>query len=146
FLQVAVKMEWMGEEPRPVDLSDEEPTVFKAYLQWLYTKQVPLETYTHARSDGQDEEAINDELLAQCYVLGEKLMDSKFQNAVLEVFINNERHWPSNRAICILYKGTGSSSPARKLMVDFWAWQAEPDWVRLDNLIKNREFVADYYV
>jgi len=33
FSKAALKPEWQGSEPRPVDLTDEDPATFKMYLQ-----------------------------------------------------------------------------------------------------------------
>jgi rhamnogalacturonyl hydrolase YesR len=53
--------------------------------------------------------------------------------------------YPGNPCIKIIYDGTASSSPARRLMVDFWTWQAGATWHGLDAVLEATcaEFVND---
>ncbi|KAF2242157.1 hypothetical protein BU26DRAFT_405911, partial [Trematosphaeria pertusa] len=108
FFRAASKPEWTGPSPKLVQLTDVDPAVFKAYMQWLYTKKV-------AQIDGLH--------LARCYVLGEKLMDVAFQNAVMDAILDRamrEDLYPSSGFTRIIFQGTTKSSPARKVLVDFW--------------------------
>jgi hypothetical protein len=137
FLQAALKPEWQGPEPRPVDLTDEDPTTFKMYLPWLYSGKVSLKPYTE-KSDTSISGC--SEAVARSSVLGAKLMASAFQNAVLMAFIDcleYDGYIPSHHAIRTIYKGTEAGSPARKLMVDFWVCEANDTWAResdIDNV------------
>jgi hypothetical protein len=99
---------------KPVDLSDEDADLVQDYCQWLYSRKLivkyPSRKKTHY-------------YLAKMYVFGEKLMDETFQNTVLDAIIAHSTHgYPPAEAIKVIYDGTSKGSPARDLMVDFWAY------------------------
>jgi hypothetical protein len=59
--------------------------------------------------------------LARAYVLGEKLIDAKFKNAIIDTFVAvgaKTRYNPIGECVDILYEGTPEGSPARKMVVD----------------------------
>jgi len=69
--------------------------------------------------------------MARSFVLGAKLLDCVFQNVVLKALIDSVECYnyvPSNAAVRIIYKGTSSGLPARKLLVDFWAVESDITW------------------
>jgi len=66
------------------------------------------------------------------YVLGEKTVDLEFQNAVIEAIMSRMRQsntLPSLNAVMIIYDdGTAEKSPARRLLVDGWAYAITSSW------------------
>jgi hypothetical protein len=59
--------------------------------------------------------------LARAYVLGEKPIDVKFKNAIIDTFVavgTAMGYNPIGERVDILYEGTPEGSPARKLVVD----------------------------
>jgi hypothetical protein len=113
FFKNATKPEWRTES-RPVDLSDEQPAIFKRYCQWLYTGFIAPGLLAESSSG----------CLAYMYVLGEKIVDHEFQNAVIQAIISDMDRMnvvPSLRTIKIIYDGTTEESAARRLLVDSWA-------------------------
>ncbi|KAK4960581.1 hypothetical protein LTR10_003477 [Elasticomyces elasticus] len=91
-------------------------------------------------------------LLAQLYCFGERMQDHRFQNAVVDAIIANVRdthrgklngrkasfkHYPSIQVVNLIYEGTPSGSPARRLMVNIYGSHCEPGWLE-DNV--NTEF------
>ena len=139
FFKNAMKPEWRANSKKPIGLSDEEPGNFESYVKWLYSRKV---TVTSPLVDRHIQ-------LARLYILGEKLVDDTFQNAVLIAMIDHavERDsLPPNEAINIIYSGTSSvSSPARRLMVDMFAYGCEEEWIKPGSLIEDTsvEFVDD---
>jgi len=74
FFANALKPEWCDQHgDKPIELEDEDPNKFAAYVQWLYTHQIDTKFDTMK--------------WATMYVLGEKLMDLEFQDDVLEVLM-----------------------------------------------------------
>ncbi|KAF2130162.1 hypothetical protein P153DRAFT_290245 [Dothidotthia symphoricarpi CBS 119687] len=142
FFKNATKAEWTDpDDPaKPIDLSDESPDTFEAYGHWLYSRKILAKeelgaTWNH---------------LAHLYVLGEKLMDKTFQDAVIDTMIGfngSKRTTPASDAIIIIYKGTPGGSPARRLMVDFYAYMATSNWsgLHLKNISEFRgtEFLEE---
>jgi hypothetical protein len=84
--------------------------------------------------------------LAKVYVLGEELMDVKFKNDVLDTIIATATeacYYPIGEAVAIIYEGTTTSSPGRRLMVDFLVEIAE-DSSRMDEFDNcPKEFLVD---
>lgn len=124
FFQRATKPEWRTDPLKPIDLSDEKPPFFEKYIQWLYTNTVPPNA---AATDPY-------KYLALMYVLGEKIMDQAFQDAILATMIEHcaaapsQHKYPCLDAINVIYDGTTDTSPARRLVVDFWAYNMTPNW------------------
>jgi hypothetical protein len=66
------------------------------------------------------------------YVLGEEMLDTYFQEAVISAIISNcSTHsiYPIGLQIDIIYRGTTATSPARKLLVDFFLHAGGKKWV-----------------
>jgi len=127
FFKFAMKPEWTSATSRIVDLTDEDPDVFEIYLHWLYFKTLST---IQGRPPSADMEYIE---LAQCYVLGEKLLDVKFKNAIMDALVEvleNEQKGtcilPGSWAIETIYEGTTEGSPARILLVAMWIGRAAP--------------------
>jgi len=139
FFKNAMKPRWRANSKKQIDLSDEEPEDFESYVNWLYSRKVAVTRPLVGRHIQ----------LARLYVLGERLVDETFQNAVLSAMIYHavERDsFPPEAAINIIYSGTGSaSSPARRLMVDMFVYACDEDWIITGSLIEETsvEFVDD---
>jgi hypothetical protein len=150
FLQNATKPEWTGPLPHPIDLTDENPKVFQAYLHWLYSRKVAAETrLANACGDASGYHLeLHYNLLVKSYLLGEKLMDSTYQNAVMEAITYGAAigcGFPGDECVRLVYKRTTASSPLRKLLVDFWVWMGFKKWIENGDVIKNtcKEFAND---
>ncbi|KAF1950264.1 hypothetical protein CC80DRAFT_496906 [Byssothecium circinans] len=138
FLRAALRPEWAGEGPRSIDLSDEEPEIFGIYAKWLYSKRVLFRSEESPRHQAWSN-------LAGAYVLGEKLMDSSFQNDIVDAFAGYFTSATlSYGAVKIIYRGTAANSPMRGLLVDYWLLEARETWAKED-LVKwtSAEFVTD---
>jgi hypothetical protein len=62
-----------------VRLPDDEPGIFSLYVHWLYWGTLPVicdKTGTPADSEHLD--------LVKAYVLGDKILDSTFQNTIID--------------------------------------------------------------
>jgi hypothetical protein len=124
---------------RAVTLLDEEAQTFRTYLHWLYTGNVD---HIIAGGNGTIE-------LSKAYVLGEKLIDPNFQNAVLDRIVQRtkgpEGRAPGPTAVSIIYDGTPEGSPARRLMVDFCSYCANGQWMNIERLSRHvpAEFMDD---
>jgi hypothetical protein len=87
-----------------------------------------VENYSHVvwiKIDGKTQ--------ANAYVFGEKILDQKYKHAVLETIAGVQRtapDFPCAEAFAIVYDGTPEGSPARRLLVDMYAYGAfdAPDW------------------
>ena len=117
FFQDALKPEWRTDLSKLIDLADAKPEEFAKYSQWLYTQTVSI----------PDLNATGWSIpLCRLYVLGERIMDAKFQDCVLGNLIDlytTKKKKISLEAIGTIYRGTLPSSPARRLMAEFCAVQ-----------------------
>jgi hypothetical protein len=138
FFQNVTKPEWTASTPRPIDLSDEDAKIFQFYVQWLYSGTVAIQTrFINNNSDAEGGlcEIVDKRSLIESYLLGEKLMDTTFQNAVMQGLIQcvtREESYPLNSVIKRAYKRTTPQSPLRRLLVDFWVWNGNSTWMSSD--------------
>lgn len=97
FFDNAMKPEWASSRPdaRVIDLSYEQPEVFQVYLHWLYFKILP--TVAEEEQRGLNQEHV---LLAKCYVMGDKLMNVDFKNAILSAVVDVNLNQPFYKAGC----------------------------------------------
>jgi len=137
-----MKPEWssLRSNPRIVDLPDDDAAAFSLYQQWLYSKQLPI------LSDEPDEPLSEGyHSLAYAYVLGERLMDRDFKNAIADAYVlyargtpPGKRYYPSNEEIRIIYDGTTEHAPIRQLLIDIWTCRGKSEWMDGDtNLPKD---------
>lgn len=114
FFKAALKTEWDSSRklPKVIDLAEDNPRAVHIYLQWLYTKSLP------GTIDMLD--------LAKTFVFGEKIMDNKYKNQVVQKIMNHnivtER---LAEAVNEIYRGTPPVSRARLLMASIVSRSAQ---------------------
>ena len=132
FFRAATKPEWKRYDNPSVDLHDEDVETFNIYPHWLYAGKIdPILSGEHVST-----------WLAKAYVLGERLMDGAFQNCISDGSMSRAKRgiYPLCSVVNIIYEGTCSPSPVRRLLVDMYADRAGPDW-SFDGL--SGEFACD---
>ncbi len=122
---------WRESGERSVTLKEDDPQVFHTYVHWLYRKTLPV------KSDQTQPLTEADQcLLAEAYVLGDRIQDGNFQDAVINAIISfatteEGNSLPPVSVIKEIYENTPESSKARALLVDLAMdceladWQAE---------------------
>lgn len=131
-----MKPEWRSDPNKPIELHDTCSSDFEAYSQWLYTRLLPSEDSYRRFS-----------ALSGLYVLGERLMDDTFQQIIIDHMILRAGNTgakldrcPALETINIIYKGTSTNSPARRLVSDMWAHGAlNPTFNLLSQLDPERD-------
>ncbi|KAF1950268.1 hypothetical protein CC80DRAFT_427160, partial [Byssothecium circinans] len=142
FFRAAVKSEWRTDPTKPIDLTDECASVFNIYVLWLYTGEIGFLTPTTLFYEAQV-------TLAHAYVLGAKLHDPAFRNAVVSALFTflkkNKKDCACNAFIKVVYVGTAKGAPARRLAIDAWATRGHSKFSGLENLVEETcvEFVHD---
>lgn len=134
FFAAALKKEWAEGQTREIKLPEEEPEITAYYIEHVYFSKLPTEIYTTA-SPGLEKE-LGYKLLAQLYVLAERMLDSKCRNRILQEFLRlrdlkcatGETWNPTDVSANIIYQGTTPGSPARRLLVDIHASYARASW------------------
>lgn len=128
FFKAALKKEWAEGQTRVIKLPDEDPQVMTHYLSYAYSKCLPTDIFTKDFLGTFPEES--DEyyqLLAELYVLSERLLDETIRGALIKEILRlakltdkeSKQYHPKGEAVNIIYRGTTAKSPARRLMVDF---------------------------
>lgn len=148
-------------EPTPqtnlahIDTSKEDPLILDHYRRWITTHKINTKERPRWASPEEksnpgytQESTLDTEHLASCYGLGERIKDTKYRNAILSTmrhYAVNERLFPSDRAVAIIYESTQKGSPARKMMVDFWAYAGSEGWLEDGGIRANvcHEFLED---
>lgn len=128
-----------------VKLPDDDVEIFELYIQLLYTGKIPSITDIAATA-GDPVYIISSEHCRLCnlYVLAEKLQDRTAKDTIIDAVVEAAaedprkarvplaggylRYFPSKYAIVDVYQGTPSSSPMRKLLVDFYVEFGRLDW------------------
>jgi hypothetical protein len=154
FFANAMKPEWASARPDPrvIELPDDDPAAFALYMSYLYSRQLPILCDTACPPgnsslpmdpNGDEDENEGFHTLSYAYVLGERLLDTGFKNAIIDAYVlyargspaasqHTKRLYPSNADICILYSGTAETSPIRRLLVDIWSCRGKWEWIDQD--------------
>lgn len=134
FFAAALKKEWIEGQAREIKLPEEEPEIVAYYIESVYFGKLPTDIYT-TTSPGLEKE-LGYKLLAEMYVLAERMLDSRCRNRLLQEVLRlrdlkcktGDRWNPTHVPINIIYQGTAPGSPARRLLLDIHAKQAREDW------------------
>ena len=143
FFQAALQETWAEGQTSIVKLPEEKPEIVAAYLDYSYSGKLPTESTTLVISNAN---AYN--VLADLYVLGERLQDKKVRNAIADEVLKfngayvkgTVRENPMDYAITTIYDGTTEGHPARRLLVDLFLYKGEWRWVRE---ISQNDFLVD---
>ena len=135
YLEKTLEQDWEEGQKKRVPLEDVEPHTLRCYLHLLYTgtilccEQVDatesknLENYDpifqgSTSIEDLDMHTQEYDLLANLYVLGERLMDGRLKDAVVDAIIakvnefdeNGDAWYPTISTVHIMYKGTPNNS------------------------------------
>ncbi|KAF2768007.1 hypothetical protein EJ03DRAFT_138188 [Teratosphaeria nubilosa] len=136
FFDAALSRGWQEGQSKIITLPEDDADTFTAYAHWLYTGYIATDDNSSHDFDAQ----------AELFVLGEKLMNTKLRNDVIDIALETARSTeklPTNCTIDIIYEGTPKGSPARKLMVDIFIACASSEWIDKDPSNANHEFLHE---
>jgi hypothetical protein len=149
----AMKGNWIEAKERVVNLPEDTPEIFEAYVNYVYTNQLPT---TGKELDKQSRIA-HDHIvkaeyirLTKIYVLAKRLQDRIAKNAIvtaivaLAVQVDSEDSTLVHGAAAVtnVYNGILEGSRARQLIVDFWVYLSHRSFTKqYDHL--PREFLQD---
>ena len=132
FFDKAMAKEWIESKQHTIVLPEDSPKIFALYVHWIYTGKMPV---------GRDEPGQKSTLeymeLVDSYVLGDKILDTNFQNSVMDAIIekscieaNDGYLWyPNASVIKHAYEKTTSSASIRKLLVDMYVKGGISEWL-----------------
>ncbi|KAK2754522.1 hypothetical protein FQN54_006923 [Arachnomyces sp. PD_36] len=127
FFDKAMSSDWKESKSRVFALPNHDPEALQLYMQWLYTKMLPVKT-----EDPSDDEFL---LLAKAVVLGDMFQDSDFENTAVDAILDKSR---SSRlegptlapTVSYIYENTINECKARKLLVDIYVSEGNGKWLR----------------
>lgn len=142
FFKAALKSQWQQEgKPLTVKLPEEHSTVVALYLDFVYRRVLPSSQVTTAFLQQNSVKAsfMDDAYawLIDIYLLGDRMIDGRIQNAVIEELIRlaslkvdkAANQFPSAHCVRKIYQGTLSGSPLRRLLVDMHVSYGSSSWL-----------------
>lgn len=153
FFVAALSKGWRERRSGEVHLPEDKPELVKLYLQFLYSQKIGI-AWTKTREGLPQNDLLPEYVtLAHLFVLGEKLIDTHFTNAVVRAFlrrratlVEGKRYSPVGEAVDIIYNGTPSGSKMRQLLVDDHAGRGWPHWIQSETERPNAEFLYELAV
>ncbi len=105
-----------NDQPKTVDMADEDPAIFKRFNEWVYTQKLCTETEILKELPWST--------IFDIYTFAERRGIPKLQNACINVAIrkaNNGGPFPSQDVLNPLWKTTGKVSQLRLLLLELFA-------------------------
>lgn len=138
FFKAAMSGSWKESKEHTLELPEDDPKIFSVYSHWLYFAKIPgiLEAAKKGESATKSAQEYYD--LISAYVLGDKLLDAKFQNAVLDAIVgtcstvdrqDGKVYFPDANAVSHAYNNTTKSAKIRKMLVALYLHAAEAQWL-----------------
>ncbi|KAF2993354.1 hypothetical protein E8E13_001164 [Curvularia kusanoi] len=131
-----MKPEWAEhrEQRNAIELLDDDTESVSDYIKWLYGGTIVRKLYPKSEEDSREKKAEEAEKvfvsLARAYVLGEKIIDVKYKNAVVRAVVvaMTDSDWSMGpESVGLVYSGTPPGSPLRRLIVENFARIAHDD-------------------
>ena len=130
FFTAALNKEWVEGQTREIKLPEDDPELMTYHIDHVYSNRLPTDVYTTG-SPGFRKKA-GYKKLAQLYVLAKRLLDSRCRNRIIQEMLRLRAlicatGYPSNPSldsVNIIYQGTTPGSPARRLLIDMYAYTA----------------------
>ncbi|GIZ37635.1 hypothetical protein CKM354_000107800 [Cercospora kikuchii] len=137
FFQTALKEEWREGQDKKINLPDDEPDIFGAYVEYLFSGKIATATEKAAVDLTRDDAGLEYTCQAKLYVLGEKLLDDKFCDCALRAMVelsrleraNGVHYLPGILAVQTIYEGTTDASPIRRFLVDLYLTRVSKKWL-----------------
>lgn len=153
FVRLALNKEWKEGKERTIPLPEDEADVFRLYHLWIYQNRIFSDSRSNANAFTHPPTAPQDDgkeypLLTQAYILGEKLLDTHFKDAIIDCII--DKLWSTCtfdlRLTNLIYENTPEKSPLRRLLQDVYIWSGCATWLdkaALGGECVNAEFLLD---
>jgi hypothetical protein len=130
FFDKAMGPQWKESKERKITMPDDDAEVMKIYVYWLYCGALLM--YPPKSQESADREDLS---YVKAWILGDKLLDLEFQNAVIDGIF--ERYhteprdgkrwnvWPG--AVDYAFDKTYKGAPLRRLFVDMYCLWSKKD-------------------
>jgi hypothetical protein len=129
FFKAAMNHGWSEASQRSIRFEVDEPDAFDAYLHWLYYGTIPSQVDENGSAEFL--------MLSQAYVLGDRIQDGDFCDAVVDAIIDkcntltadNTYMFPTCRESSSIYAHTTGSAKIRALLVDLYGKEGDESWM-----------------
>lgn len=107
---------------------DVDVAAFRLYAEWVYSGRI------QKRAPGVNSEDVDFSSMGQAYILGEKLLDKNFKNAIVDLLLQTiVTHGKMDLTLpTLIFNETSNTAPLRKLLVDLYVWFGHKDWLKPD--------------
>lgn len=139
FVSLEMENEWVQGVSVTITLPEDEPETFAVYQTWLY--EGCIQAVGVADADRADDEY---QLLVKAYMLGDKMMDTTFKDALVDSIIDKlivSGRFDLN-LIDLIYGNTPATSPLRRLLRDIYGWAGQRSW--LDSIDSDEPLQAEF--
>jgi hypothetical protein len=133
FFDKALTGPWKESQTRTLHLPADDGLTVGLYVHWLYYRSLPV---------GYDKPTTEYLGLAKAYVFGDKVLDTDFQNTIMDTIIKGTviqsdgcggartlRVCATASLIAYVYENTVDGASIRKLLIDMWTEHAKPEWM-----------------
>jgi hypothetical protein len=125
---------WIKSEAKIINLPAEDPKEMAYYFDLVYARKLPTTVYHGISLFGSSQLVLPTSyietllMLSRLYVLGERILDEPFRNALLyemtrviafDTSSATRPTGPPPEVVNTIYQGTTANSPARHLLVDW---------------------------
>ncbi|KAK4507072.1 hypothetical protein PRZ48_000806 [Zasmidium cellare] len=124
FFAAALRNNWTESRERIVKLPAESPRSFELFLRFIYRREAIGRLRWRPNTDFAD----NSHFLVRCWALGEKLICTDFQDAVMDALLVELKYVPATPEDLhqSIYTSTSTPNALSRLMVDIAAREWEP--------------------
>ncbi|KAI4693273.1 uncharacterized protein J4E88_001644 [Alternaria novae-zelandiae] len=151
FFRRAMNGKWIESKNRMVRLPEDDPKVFDIYINLLYTGRLATNTLEEPKTNAHLLEEMY--VLAQLYVIGEKLLDKATKNSAIQSLLevsleqdaNGKSYPPTINTIISVYQGTCAGSLGRRLLVDLWI-DIQGEFLATNAELLPKDFLVDLAV
>ncbi|KAI4717144.1 hypothetical protein E4T48_06676 [Aureobasidium sp. EXF-10727] len=114
-----------------------DAAAFGLYTEWVYSGRICKGTSTTTAKD------VDLAFVGQAYILGEKLLDHNFKNAVVDFLLEMVVATSSLDLTLptLIFETTSALAPIRRLLVDLYAWYGHKDWLKAS--VHHNTFLSD---
>lgn len=98
---------------------------FRLYTEWVYSGLIQKRI-----RDVEESEVFYN--IGQAYLLGDKLQDHKFKNAIVDFLLEviYTQHWMDLTLITLIFDESSVTAPLRQLLVDLYVLYGHKDWLK----------------
>ncbi|KAF2502313.1 hypothetical protein BU16DRAFT_4689 [Lophium mytilinum] len=137
FFAAALRGEWRESIERVIPLPDLSPDHFNIYFHWLYSGKI------YSAPDGYDKKPVQPQVetefkgemssLVRCWTMGQRLMDTKFMDTVMDALIHLVEDAPSfinaKADVAVIYKETLPGSMLRRFIIEQIVQQCTEEFI-----------------